>query len=129
MNLKPGGRGGFTSEEARKGGKVSGLIHANKLKNNFEYSKRHRERSSEKMKERFKNGTVKPIQENYSWKDKKHSEETKLKQSLIKRGTGLGIENSQFGTMWITNGIENKKVKKDVLIPNGWYKGRKNKML
>lgn len=30
--------------------------------------------------------------------------------------------------MWITDGIENKKIKKDVdNIPQGWYKGRINK--
>jgi hypothetical protein len=37
-----------------------------------------------------------------------------------------GSKNSQFGTMWITNGIENKKIKKDLdIIPEGWYKGRR----
>jgi hypothetical protein len=36
-----------------------------------------------------------------------------------------GKKNSQFGTMWITNGQENKKIKKDVdIIPERWYKGR-----
>jgi hypothetical protein len=35
------------------------------------------------------------------------------------------IANSQFGTIWITNGIENKKIKKEnTEIPQGWYKGR-----
>lgn len=37
----------------------------------------------------------------------------------------IGIKNGSYGTMWITNGIENKKIKKDVdTIPEGWYKGR-----
>jgi hypothetical protein len=28
--------------------------------------------------------------------------------------------------MWITNGTENRKIKKDLdNIPEGWYKGRK----
>ena len=34
--------------------------------------------------------------------------------------------NSQYGTMWITNGTENKKIKKDEPIPEGWNKGRVN---
>ena len=38
-----------------------------------------------------------------------------------------GMKNSQFGTMWITNGIENKKIKKYLTIPEGWYKGRVKK--
>lgn len=35
-----------------------------------------------------------------------------------------GQKNSQFGTMWITDGQVNKKIKKIDTIPEGWYKGR-----
>jgi hypothetical protein len=35
-----------------------------------------------------------------------------------------GSKNSQFGTMWITNGSENKRIKKTDDIPNGWNRGR-----
>jgi hypothetical protein len=35
-----------------------------------------------------------------------------------------GANNSQFGTMWITNEVENKKIKKDAITPEGWRKGR-----
>jgi len=45
-----------------------------------------------------------------------HSERMKIKQS--------GKNNSQFGTMWITDGTQNKKIKKDDQCPNGWHKGR-----
>ena len=38
-----------------------------------------------------------------------------------------GEKNSQFGTMWITNGTENKKIDKNEPIPDGWLKGRKIK--
>jgi len=35
------------------------------------------------------------------------------------------LSNSQYGTMWITNGIDNRKIKKEQdVIPEGWYKGR-----
>lgn len=40
-------------------------------------------------------------------------------------GHQQGEKNSQAGTMWITNGIENKKIKKVEPIPTGWNKGRK----
>lgn len=50
-----------------------------------------------------------------------HTEETKQK---MRKPKGLGEANSQFGTYWITNGKENKKTK-DLIIPDGWYKGRK----
>ena len=46
---------------------------------------------------------------------------------LSKINHGLGESNSQFGTMWITNGTENKKIKADQVIPINWYKGRKIK--
>jgi len=33
--------------------------------------------------------------------------------------------NSQWGTMWITNELESKKIKRGEPIPNGWRAGRK----
>ena len=59
---------------------------------------------------------------------KVHTDETKIKMSLTHKnnGSGVGSKNSQYGTMWITNGHVNKKIKKDIdIIPDGWYKGRK----
>ena len=35
-----------------------------------------------------------------------------------------GEKNSQYGSMWITNGLLNKKQKALEQIPEGWYKGR-----
>lgn len=37
---------------------------------------------------------------------------------------GSGEKNSQFGSMWITNEQENKKIKKTEPVPEGWRKGR-----
>lgn len=48
----------------------------------------------------------------------------KHKQSLNDIGHQQGSKNSQYGTMWITNGYTNTKIKKIDLIPDGWYKGR-----
>lgn len=48
------------------------------------------------------------------------------KQALSKIGHQQGSKNSQYGTMWITNGLENKKIKRVDNIPEGWYKGRVN---
>ena len=62
------------------------------------------------------------------FKDKKHSEETKKAiSSRIKELYSNGANNSQYGTCWITDGKENKKVKKgelDFWIKNGYLKGR-----
>ena len=69
------------------------------------------------LKEAFKDG--------HHWSGKTHSDETKKKIAEANRKM-TGDKNSQFGLMWITNGQENKKIKKDVdIIPEGWYKGRK----
>jgi len=55
---------------------------------------------------------------------KTHTEESKEK---MRKPRNQGSKNSQFGTMWITNGKENKKIKKDDYIPDGWYGGRVTK--
>jgi len=55
---------------------------------------------------------------------KQHTIETKQKMSIAKKGKGCNQHNSQFGTIWITDGISNKKIKKDVTIPEGWNRGR-----
>ncbi len=65
------------------------------------------------------------------WKDKKHTEETKIKISE-KAKERIGNKNSQFGTCWITKDCENKKIKKEELnqyLNEGWFKGRKIKVL
>lgn len=59
------------------------------------------------------------------FKGKTHSEESKIKIGEKNSLRQTGEQNSQFGTMWITNGKENKKIKKSTSdIPNGWYSGR-----
>ena len=75
--------------------------------------------------ERFKNGELKGI-----WKDRKHSEETKIKIGTKNSITQKGEKNSQFGTCWIILEKEKKciKIAKNMLndyLSNGWKKGRK----
>ena len=45
----------------------------------------------------------------------------------VAQGKGKGTDNSQYGTCWITNEIENKKIHKGDLIPEGWRLGRRIK--
>jgi hypothetical protein len=49
-----------------------------------------------------------------------HSEETKLKIAE----SGSGPANSQYGSFWITDGNQNKKIRNIEDMPEGWYKGR-----
>lgn len=59
-----------------------------------------------------------------SFKGMKHSEDSKRKigskTSVSQKGSG----NSQYGTMWITDGVTSRKVDSDIVIPEGWRRGR-----
>jgi len=48
----------------------------------------------------------------------------KKKNTFALIGHQKGEKNSQHGTMWITNGVENKKINKTHSIPEGFRKGR-----
>ena len=66
----------------------------------------------------------------YSVPGRKHSLETIEKMSNNRKGTGVGSENSQYGTKWIYSEKlkSNKKVslcELDEYIDNGWVIGRK----
>ena len=65
----------------------------------------------------------------FHWNGKSHSEETKKRMSLSAKGKRLGPRNGSFGTCWITNGQDNKKINKNDLdkwLELGYYKGRIN---
>jgi group I intron endonuclease len=81
-----------------------------------------KQKLSIKMKERWRDGKISLPPTPFLGKS--HSLETKKKMSESKKGKFTGEKNSQYGTMWITNGNINKKVKCDDIIPDGWYKGR-----
>jgi len=61
---------------------------------------------------------------NKSFTGRTHNDETKQKISEAAK-LRTGNKNSQFGTMWINNGIVAKKHKGE--IPEGWTRGRKIK--
>ena len=56
---------------------------------------------------------------------KNHTIETKQQMSKSHAGKHQAEKNSQYGTMWITNGVNNRKINKYTgTILDGWYKGR-----
>lgn len=63
------------------------------------------------------------------WKNRNHSLKTKekMKKTMNEHEHQQGEKNSQYGTCWITNEKENKKIYKGDLIPDGWKLGRKIK--
>ena len=61
---------------------------------------------------------------NGNWKGKKHKESTKAKIGKASATHQVGKGNSQHGTFWITDGVNDKKCKDESLIPNKWFRGR-----
>ena len=125
-NLCVGGQGGFShivrdKEKHRLYTSLGGQAakkHGNKFKNLFAWqSAESIERKKQTQSQNFISGKTKP-----SFTGKTHTEETKQK---MRKPKNIGEQNSQFGTMWITNGSENKKINKTDIIPDNWYRGRK----
>ena len=57
-------------------------------------------------------------------KSKSETAIKKRKETYLKIEHSQGSNNSQYGTMWITNGTANRKIRKEDVIPEGWGKGR-----
>jgi hypothetical protein len=118
-NLCPGGQGGF------------GYIQLNNLGVSIENQKvdkiKMRLNNAKGMKRAWALGKYKDVDFNTSgFLGKKHSLKTKKKISkgALKR---TGNKNGSFGTCWITNDIETKKIKKNDLdnyLEIGYHKGR-----
>tara|TARA_R110000782_G_scaffold109298_1_gene198269 strand:+ start:50 stop:688 length:639 start_codon:yes stop_codon:yes gene_type:complete len=124
LNLKPGGQGGLVdAEHARKF--KEGSIKWNKAQwENPEYREKISLVLRNNMKENHRLGKIKYD----GMKGKNISEEHKRKIGEANKIKQSGSANSQFGTCWITNGTENKKIYKGDLIPLGWITGRNTKI-
>jgi hypothetical protein len=110
-NLRRGGRGGFEYINGNNlSGYKTGIIKggeslAKRLQHDKEFFECHSERSSQNIKLRYENGL----------------------KSKIAEYQHLGVDaakTANLGTMWITSGTMNKKIKKTDLIPDGFRKGR-----
>jgi hypothetical protein len=128
LNLKEGGHGGFSSNEHK-----SAFINAGKLNLINSKKKRLANLAKTKLTKKYRENMSKSLTEYFklhkgNFTNMTHSSETKKKMSEAKKGTCVGSNNSQFGTCWITNGIENKKIKVTEFNEFqllGWIKGRK----
>jgi len=115
-NICPGGKGGWgyvnTNDLGNVGWKTNGSLKAKEasLKGALTANKRY-------PKNHFSGKRC-------DWVGKSHFEETKAKIGAANSKHQTGNKNSQYGTMWITNGIESKKIKVDQEIPVGYRRGR-----
>ena len=133
-NLCEGGQGGFgyinknslwLTETHRKAAVENRKKATEKLielaKTNLEWKKKHSEITSLRHASKKENYV-------HSFLGKKHKPETIELMKLSALGKHAGVKNSQYGTCWVTNGKENKKVKKEELdfwSNLGYTRGRK----
>jgi hypothetical protein len=137
MNIKLGGSGGFSYEDALRGSANAAAANKKYWKDTEYRKKMLPIRKQHNNDPNRINKMKKSLHRRYkeygmpgSFKGRLHTDATKMKMSKSKRGKGTNETNSQYGTCWITNDIENKKIKKDELINfvnNGWKLGRKIK--
>lgn len=121
MNLSLGGQGGLHSIEHGLNLKKGASNYQKQIWQNTEYRNKITNVLRNNMKESHRLGKIKYD----TTKGKNISEEHKRKIGEANSVKQKGEGNSQFGTCWITNGTENKKVKKSNELPNGWSFGRR----
>lgn len=128
LNLKEGGFGGFCNEEHMLKF-LKSSIHT-RLSNpnapaHVKLKKLYLNPYWKFLKNKKTSAGLKAVNfDHATFKGKKHSQKTKKQISESNKGKGVGKENSQFGTCWITDGKQNKKIKKTDTVPIGWRLGR-----
>ena len=119
-NLRRGGFGGFDwiNKKGLNYNPIAQRIGG--LKTGWKNLQRNNS-SPEKNKRRVAN-RMKKFADDYNASNRGscRSAETKTKMTA----SATGSKNSQFGTMWITDGVQNKKCNRSSTIPTGWKPGR-----
>ena len=126
MNLTPGGQGGFSIQQQIENGRRGNITQKMLIENNPEWVRKKFDKMSKKISEQYATGK-RERKYFYDWNGKHHTEESKNKIGIKNSIHQKGEKNSQYGTCWITNNIENKKIKSDQIylwIKLGWKKGR-----
>ena len=120
-NLCEGGKGGF-SYINRNGLNLD--LNRELPKEKLDEARRL---GGQNCRKKYGSGYNEGLRNSRGFKGKRHSEEWKTDHSNRMKSLQEGNKNSQYGTCWITNGVENKKIKKseiDIFIPFGYYRGR-----
>jgi hypothetical protein len=132
MNLRKGGSGGFDWIN-RNGlsavGGIRGLATRSRLiKTNPEYREKRAAKTNWREGQKHPKSITNDVAMRRKgqelgikkWRGQKHTKATRELMSRLQQGNN----NSQFGTRWITNGVIDSRIKKQALIPEGWYLGR-----
>lgn len=128
-NLRRGGLGGFDNKTIDFSSRNSkcGKKRTEKMNNNPEFRAEMIAQAKRAYNfENMRNGMLRKLADtgetyNHWQKGSKRTDESKAKMSEA----SVGERNSQFNTMWITDGERNQKIQKTDTIPEGWHKGRK----
>jgi len=137
-NLKRGGFGGWDFNNTNDGQKLREHSYSKWSKaGNEGFLKRYEndELFQTEIKDRLEKIRILALESylekypNGSFAGKKHNSQTILKMKESAKGKHNGIKNSQYGTMWITNGSISKKISKNDILPDGWKKGRIQKTI
>lgn len=127
-NIKEGGKGGFDHinnnrkpEDYESLSRIGNEALRQRRLDDPDFTKREKEQCA--VAGRMGGLRLKELGRLPSFEGQKHNEESKRKIGEANKKL-VGRRNSQYGTMWITNGRDNKKLKKKETIPDGWYKGR-----
>jgi hypothetical protein len=121
-NLVKGGTCGFLNKAYCVKGGLNSWSKTLRLKwKDPEFVKEQVKLRSKTCTRLHKDGILKRV----DWTGKKHTAKTIAKMKESQKGKQSGAKNSQYGTCWITNEKESKKIYKGDLIPEGWRLGRK----
>lgn len=125
-NLKVGGLGGFDHINTNVEFRINKNQTARRITNSKHGDKLPEWGRLGGLANVKKHGVNKKFVENgrTSFKGKSHSPESKEKIGSKNSISQKGNQNSQYGTIWITDGALNKKLNKNCPIPEGWKKGR-----
>ena len=128
MNLMIGGDGGFISvEQQAKRSSAGGLAAKSKLAELHKdpiWKKNRVEAISKAVKLAVLEGRLKTD----TFTGKSHSTKTLIQMQKSHKGKHIGSKNSQYGTCWIHNEKQSKKIKRIELsdfLMVGWIEGRK----
>lgn len=122
-NLCDGGQGGFSYIYRNKLYVKAGWKHTEETKikislNHADVSRENHPFFGKKLSQEHK--------KKLTFAGKKHTKET-IEKLRISGKSRTGTKSSQYGTCWVTNGLENKKIKKEELdfwSNKGYTKGR-----
>lgn len=122
-NLRRGGHGGFDylnsvenpTHSVEHMTRMSRIMSSKYPKSPF-FNRKHSDESKVLISKRRKENPT------AGFAGKEHSIESKKKIGAANSKSQQGERNSQYGSLWITNGVINRKTKSE--IPEGWVRGR-----